>query len=69
MSAVFYVLLFTLSTAGSFCVSYIVAVMEISAGFHQVKIGDRGGRRRDFHDVGINTRETMEHVKASKCGM
>uniref|UniRef100_A0A3Q2Z002 Piwi-like RNA-mediated gene silencing 1 n=3 Tax=Hippocampus comes TaxID=109280 RepID=A0A3Q2Z002_HIPCM len=43
-------------------------VMEISAGFHQVKIGERGGRRRDFYDVGINTRETMEHVKGSKSG-
>ncbi|XP_061624752.1 piwi-like protein 1 isoform X1 [Phyllopteryx taeniolatus] len=44
------------------------AALEISAGFHQVKIGDRGGRRRDFHDAEVNTRQTMEHVKASKSG-
>ncbi|XP_077378669.1 piwi-like protein 1 [Festucalex cinctus] len=44
------------------------ATLEISAGFHQIKIGERGGRRRDFHDAGINTRQTMEHVKASKSG-
>uniref|UniRef100_A0A3Q1EIB0 Piwi-like RNA-mediated gene silencing 1 n=1 Tax=Acanthochromis polyacanthus TaxID=80966 RepID=A0A3Q1EIB0_9TELE len=41
---------------------------EISAGFQQVKLGERGGRRRDFHDVGINTRDQMEHVRDSKCG-
>ncbi|XP_074526370.1 piwi-like protein 1 [Halichoeres trimaculatus] len=44
------------------------AVMQISAGFHQVKLGERGGRRRDFHDAGINTRQSMEHVKDSKTG-
>ncbi|XP_061907071.1 piwi-like protein 1 [Entelurus aequoreus] len=43
-------------------------VLQISAGFHKVKLGERGGRRRDFHDVGINTRQTMEHVKESKSG-
>uniref|UniRef100_A0AAQ5ZYV7 Piwi-like protein 1 n=1 Tax=Amphiprion ocellaris TaxID=80972 RepID=A0AAQ5ZYV7_AMPOC len=43
-------------------------VLEISAGFQQVKLGERGGRRRDFHDVGINTRQMMAHVKDSKCG-
>ncbi|KAJ3598606.1 hypothetical protein NHX12_002112 [Muraenolepis orangiensis] len=40
----------------------------ISTGFHQVKLGDRGGRRRDFNDAGIDTRQAMEHVKASKSG-
>ncbi|MBN3296088.1 PIWL1 protein, partial [Amia calva] len=45
------------------------AILQISAGFHQVKIGERGGRRRDFHDVGINTRGAMEHVKESKTGV
>uniref|UniRef100_A0A8C5BEE2 Piwi like RNA-mediated silencing 1 n=1 Tax=Gadus morhua TaxID=8049 RepID=A0A8C5BEE2_GADMO len=40
----------------------------ISAGFHAVKFGDRGGRRGDFHDEGICTRQAMEHVKASKSG-
>uniref|UniRef100_A0A8C6Q6P4 Piwi-like RNA-mediated gene silencing 1 n=1 Tax=Nothobranchius furzeri TaxID=105023 RepID=A0A8C6Q6P4_NOTFU len=40
----------------------------ISAGFQQMKLGERGGRRRDFHDTGINTRQVMEHVKDSKTG-
>ncbi|XP_023249891.1 piwi-like protein 1 [Seriola lalandi dorsalis] len=44
------------------------AVLQISAGFQQVKLGERGGRRRDFHDAGVNTRQAMEHVKESKCG-
>uniref|UniRef100_A0A674C1D0 Piwi-like RNA-mediated gene silencing 1 n=1 Tax=Salmo trutta TaxID=8032 RepID=A0A674C1D0_SALTR len=44
------------------------AVIQISAGFQQVKIGERGGRRRDFHDAGINTRQAMEHVRESKSG-
>ncbi|XP_040898291.1 piwi-like protein 1 isoform X1 [Toxotes jaculatrix] len=44
------------------------AVTQISAGFQQVKLGERGGRRRDFYDVGINTRQAMEHVKESKSG-
>lgn len=45
-----------------------LGVLELSAGFQQVKLGERGGRRRDFHDVGINTRQAMEHVKHSKSG-
>ncbi|XP_064210077.1 piwi-like protein 1 [Anguilla rostrata] len=45
------------------------AIFQISAGFAQVKIGERGGRRRDFHDAGINTRQAMEHVKESKSGV
>ncbi|XP_056448599.1 piwi-like protein 1 [Gadus chalcogrammus] len=44
------------------------AILQISAGFHAVKFGDRGGRRGDFHDEGICTRQAMEHVKASKSG-
>ncbi|XP_073321445.1 piwi-like protein 1 [Pagrus major] len=44
------------------------AVLQISAGFQQVKLGERGGRRRDFHDSGVNTRQAMEHVKESKTG-
>ncbi|XP_070689583.1 piwi-like protein 1 [Pempheris klunzingeri] len=44
------------------------AVRQISGGFQQVKLGERGGRRRDFNDSGINTRQAMEHVKESKCG-
>lgn len=46
----------------------LLAVLQISAGFQQVKLGERGGRRRDFHDTGINTRQAMEHVKDSKAG-
>uniref|UniRef100_A0A8P4KP93 Piwi like RNA-mediated silencing 1 n=1 Tax=Dicentrarchus labrax TaxID=13489 RepID=A0A8P4KP93_DICLA len=44
------------------------AVLQISAGFQQVKLGERGGRRRDYHDAGVNTRQAMEHVKESKTG-
>ncbi|XP_029294816.1 piwi-like protein 1 [Cottoperca gobio] len=44
------------------------AVLQISAGFQQVKLGERGGHRRDFNDSGINTRQAMEHVKESKSG-
>uniref|UniRef100_A0A8C3A461 Piwi-like RNA-mediated gene silencing 1 n=1 Tax=Cyclopterus lumpus TaxID=8103 RepID=A0A8C3A461_CYCLU len=44
------------------------AVLQISAGFQQVKLGERGGRRRDFNDAGVNTREAMVHVKDSKLG-
>ncbi|CAJ1068058.1 piwi-like protein 1 isoform X1 [Xyrichtys novacula] len=43
-------------------------LMQMSAGFKQVKLGERGGHRRDFNDAGINTRHTMEHVKESKMG-
>ncbi|XP_051508988.1 piwi-like protein 1 [Myxocyprinus asiaticus] len=45
------------------------AMVQISAGFKQVKIGERGGRRRDFHDSGVHTRQLMEHVKESKTGV
>ncbi|XP_072288512.1 piwi-like protein 1 [Eucyclogobius newberryi] len=45
------------------------ALLQISAGFQQVKLGERGGHRRDFNDVGINTRQAMEHVKDSKTGV
>ncbi|XP_043967319.1 piwi-like protein 1 [Gambusia affinis] len=44
------------------------AVLQISTGFQQVKLGERGGRRRDFHDIGVYTRQAMEHVKDSKTG-
>ena len=49
--------------------SFLSAVLQISAGFQQVKLGERGGRRRDFHDSGVNTRQAMEHVKDSKTGL
>ncbi|XP_061585884.1 piwi-like protein 1 isoform X1 [Cololabis saira] len=44
------------------------AVLQISAGFQHVKLGERGGHHRDIHDAGINTRQGMEHVKDSKSG-
>ncbi|MBN3322502.1 PIWL1 protein, partial [Atractosteus spatula] len=53
----------------SSCLSSNGAVIQISAGFHQIKIGERGGRRRDFQDCGVNTRQSMEHVKDSKMGV
>uniref|UniRef100_A0A673H1T9 Piwi-like protein 1 n=1 Tax=Sinocyclocheilus rhinocerous TaxID=307959 RepID=A0A673H1T9_9TELE len=53
----------------SFAYFLPVAMMQISAGFQQVKIGERGGRRRDFHDSGVHTRQLMEHVKESKTGV
>ncbi|XP_075050522.1 piwi-like protein 1 [Mixophyes fleayi] len=43
-------------------------VLQISAGFQEISLGERGGRRRDFHDFGVNTRQTIEHVKVSKTG-
>ncbi|XP_041792667.1 piwi-like protein 1 [Chelmon rostratus] len=44
------------------------AALQISVGFQQVKLGERGGRRRDFNDAGVFTRQAMEHVKDSKTG-
>lgn len=41
----------------------------MSVGFQQVKLGERGGRRRDFNDTGVNTRQFIEHVKESKSGL
>uniref|UniRef100_A0A8C8E4F1 Piwi-like RNA-mediated gene silencing 1 n=1 Tax=Oryzias sinensis TaxID=183150 RepID=A0A8C8E4F1_9TELE len=46
----------------------VMALLQISAGFQQIKLGERGGHRRDFNDFGVNTRQLMEHVKDSKCG-
>ncbi|XP_055511474.1 piwi-like protein 1 [Leucoraja erinacea] len=43
-------------------------VEVVSAGFKEMSLTERGGRRRDFHDLGVNTRKTMEHVKESKTG-
>ncbi|KAK2102947.1 Piwi-like protein 1 [Saguinus oedipus] len=40
----------------------------ISAGFQELSLGERGGRRRDFHDLGVNTRQNLDHVKESKTG-
>ncbi|NXI49548.1 PIWL1 protein, partial [Chloroceryle aenea] len=42
--------------------------LHISTGFQELSLADRGGRRRDFHDLGVNTRKTIEHVQDSKTG-
>ncbi|NWI90149.1 PIWL1 protein, partial [Pitta sordida] len=42
--------------------------LQISAGLQDLSLGDRGGRRRDYHDLGVNTRQTMVHVQESKTG-
>ncbi|XP_010187806.1 PREDICTED: piwi-like protein 1 [Mesitornis unicolor] len=42
--------------------------LQISAGFQKLSISDRGGRQRDFHDLGVNTRQGIEHVQESKTG-
>lgn len=47
---------------------FAIDVVEVSMGFQQVKLGERGGRRRDFNDTGVNTRQAIEHVKDSKSG-
>ncbi|XP_018408744.1 PREDICTED: piwi-like protein 1 [Nanorana parkeri] len=46
-----------------------IDVLQLSAGFQEISLGERGGRRRDFQDLGVNTRQTIEHVKASKTGV
>lgn len=48
---------------------FFIAVVEMSVGFQQIKLGERGGRRRDFNDTGVNTRQFIEHVKESKSGL
>nr|XP_009512092.1 PREDICTED: piwi-like protein 1 isoform X2 [Phalacrocorax carbo] len=42
--------------------------LQISTGFQELSLADRGGRRRDFHDLGVNTRQAIEHVQESKTG-
>ncbi|NXX46968.1 PIWL1 protein, partial [Tricholaema leucomelas] len=44
------------------------AGLHVSAGLQELSLADRGGRRRDFHDLGVNTRQTIEHVQESKTG-
>nr|XP_020644546.1 piwi-like protein 1 [Pogona vitticeps]XP_020644547.1 piwi-like protein 1 [Pogona vitticeps]XP_020644548.1 piwi-like protein 1 [Pogona vitticeps] len=45
------------------------AELQISVGIQEMTLGERGGRRRDYHDLGVNTRHLMEHVKDSKTGV
>ncbi|XP_064424197.1 piwi-like protein 1 [Latimeria chalumnae] len=49
-------------------VGRLEGLLQISAGFKEMSLGERGGRRRDFHDLGVHTRQAMEHVKESKVG-
>ncbi|NXL28210.1 PIWL1 protein, partial [Glaucidium brasilianum] len=42
--------------------------IQISVGFQKLSLADRGGHRRDFHDLGVNTRQAIEHVQESKTG-
>ncbi|KAM4808124.1 piwi-like protein 1 [Rhinophrynus dorsalis] len=42
--------------------------LQISAGFQDISLCERGGRRRDFHDLGVNTRQAINHVIESKTG-
>ncbi|KAM8962021.1 piwi-like protein 1 [Pelodytes ibericus] len=42
--------------------------LQISAGFQDICLSERGGRRRDINDVGVNTRQLIDHVKESKSG-
>uniref|UniRef100_A0A8C5LYC6 Piwi-like protein 1 n=1 Tax=Leptobrachium leishanense TaxID=445787 RepID=A0A8C5LYC6_9ANUR len=44
------------------------SVTQLSAGVQDIVISERGGRRRDFHDLGVLTRQEMAHVKDSKTG-
>nr|DBA23135.1 TPA: hypothetical protein GDO54_014081 [Pyxicephalus adspersus] len=44
------------------------AELSISVGFQDISLGERGGRKRDFNDLGIFTRQTISHVKDSKTG-
>lgn len=52
-----------------FLTVFWLAVLEVSSGFQLVKLGERGGHRRDFHDSEVNTRHAMEHVRESKTGL
>ncbi|KFP74741.1 Piwi-like 1, partial [Apaloderma vittatum] len=42
--------------------------LQISAGLQELSISDRGGRRGDSHDLGVATRQAIEHVQESKTG-
>ncbi|NXP52120.1 PIWL1 protein, partial [Heliornis fulica] len=42
--------------------------LKISAGFQELTLAERGGRRRDFYDLGVNTRQAIEHIQESKLG-
>ncbi|NXG80612.1 PIWL1 protein, partial [Baryphthengus martii] len=42
--------------------------LQVTTGFQELSLADRGGRRRDLHDLGVNTRKAIEHVQESKTG-
>ncbi|XP_027588832.1 piwi-like protein 1 [Pipra filicauda] len=43
--------------------------LRVSSGLQDLCLRERGGRRRDYHDLGVNTRQTMVHVQESKTGV
>ncbi|NXM66782.1 PIWL1 protein, partial [Serilophus lunatus] len=43
--------------------------LQVSSGLQSLTLRDRGGHRRDFHDLGVNTRQAMVHVQDSKTGL
>uniref|UniRef100_A0A4W3JA72 Piwi-like RNA-mediated gene silencing 1 n=1 Tax=Callorhinchus milii TaxID=7868 RepID=A0A4W3JA72_CALMI len=54
---------------GPVSLSAVCKSKDVSAGFKELTLAERGGRRRDFHDLGVYTRKAMEHVKDSKAGV
>ncbi|NXF13603.1 PIWL1 protein, partial [Smithornis capensis] len=42
--------------------------LQLSAGMQALSLAERGRLRRDFHDLGVNTRQAIEHVQESKTG-
>lgn len=49
--------------------NFTTTELQISTGFQELALSDRRGRRRDVHDLGVNTRQTMQHVKDTKTGI
>ncbi|NWR83779.1 PIWL1 protein, partial [Furnarius figulus] len=43
--------------------------LRVSSGLQDLSLRDRGGHRRDYHDLGVNTRQAMVHVQESKTGL
>ncbi|NXF07779.1 PIWL1 protein, partial [Smithornis capensis] len=43
--------------------------LQVSLGLQDLSLRDRGGRRKDYHDLGVNTRQAMVHVQDSKTGL
>ncbi|XP_071428127.1 piwi-like protein 1 [Pithys albifrons albifrons] len=43
--------------------------LRVSLGLQELSLRERGGHRRDCHDLGVNTRQAMVHVQESKTGL